>query len=317
MNIINAAKGFGKVMSSSAVRNGAKFIFQLKKHAPTIAVVGGALGTAAAGVWAVEKSVDEAPEVLAEVSATIEGVKKQELGNRALAKAYVMGGLKVAKVYVGPMIVEIASVGGILWGYRIINGRFVAMTATAAALERANNVEKANFARYRKALADKLGENFDDGIEYDLDIPMNVEHRYFEYEDKETGEVTKEKAQMEFSTGVGDVISPYAVIFDETSSEWSTDPEYNKMTLLRIQQTCNDRLHSRGYLFLNEVYDELGLPSTRAGQLVGWIDGMGDSYVDFGMYDVQYVPNRSEFINNLEPSIILDFNVDGIIWDKI
>jgi hypothetical protein len=52
--------------------------------------------------------------------------------------------------------------------------------------------------------------------------------------------------------------------------------------------------------------------------MVGWIDGGdGDGYVDFGIYDIAAVNNRREFINGYEPSIILDFNVDGVIWDKI
>ena len=321
MNFISTFTGAAKALTSNASRNTAKMIFQLKKHAPTIAVFGGVLGTAAAGIWAVEKSVDEAPEVLQEVAATIEGVKKQDLGPAALTKAYALGTWKVVKLYSGPILVEFGSVAGILWGYRVINGRFVAMTATAAALERANKMEKENFGRYREALEKKFGENFEDGLEYDLDIPLNCDKRYIEYKDEETGEIKKEPAQMEFTTGLGDVISPYAVIFDETASEWSNDPEYNKYTLRRIQQTCDDLLKARGYLFLNEVYNELGLPATRAGQMVGWLmDGRDKTcgpIVDFGIYDVQYVPNRSEFINNLEPSILLDFNVDGVIWDKL
>ena len=111
--------------------------------------------------------------------------------------------------------------------------------------------------------------------------------------------------------------SPYAVIFDENSKAWTKNPECNKMFLLRQQEYANEKLRAQGYLFLNEVYDTLGLPRTRAGQLVGWTydvhNPVGDNYVDFGIFEYC---NR-KFVNGFEKSVLLDFNVDGNILDHL
>lgn len=111
--------------------------------------------------------------------------------------------------------------------------------------------------------------------------------------------------------------SPYAAFFDEASAMWTRDPECNKMFLLRQQQNANVKLRARGYLFLNEVYDMLGLPRTIAGQLVGWTydekNPWSRSCVDFGIcYD-----RNSKFVNGFEKSVLLDFNVDGNILDRL
>ncbi len=312
MNPISVLKNSFKVLTSNSSRTAAKALFHLKKAAPTIAVVGGAAGTVVAGVWAVKKSVDDAPDVLEEVAEHLEEARKSE-SKGAMVKAYGYSFGRIIKLYSGPIVVEILSVTGILVGYKVINGRFAAMSATAAALEELNATLTQDHENYRAALAEKYGKDFDKGLKWEgLDTPLHNNEAPI---DPETGEKGTYSLGDQILT---ENLSPYAVIFDEMSTEWSKDPEYNKMTLLRIQQTCNDMLHARGHLFLNDVYKELGIPETRAGQMVGWLDnGDGDGYVDFGMYDVRAVNNRKEFINGYEPSILLDFNVDGVIWDKI
>ncbi len=69
---------------------------------------------------------------------------------------------------------------------------------------------------------------------------------------------------------------------------------------------------------MNEVYDALGFERTREGAVVGWVmdcnaDCEGDNYIDFGMFEER----SNRFVNMLERSIILDFNVDGVINEKI
>ena len=88
------------------------------------------------------------------------------------------------------------------------------------------------------------------------------------------------------------------------------------MFLKQQQSYANDLLKSRGHLFLNEVYDLLGIQRTKAGNIVGWIydekNPVGDNFVDFGIYDINRPKNR-DFVNGYERTIILDFNVDGDI----
>ena len=92
------------------------------------------------------------------------------------------------------------------------------------------------------------------------------------------------------------------------------------MFLRRQQDYANEKLRSKGHLFLNEVYDMLGIHRTKAGNVVGWIydekNPVGDNYVDFGIYDIHKEQNR-DFVNGIERSILLDFNVDGPILDLI
>ena len=88
------------------------------------------------------------------------------------------------------------------------------------------------------------------------------------------------------------------------------------MFLLRQQNYANDLLKSKGHLFLNEVYDMIGIPRTKAGQVVGWIydekNPVGDNFVDFGIIDIHKERNRA-FMNGYEKNVLLDFNVDGNI----
>ena len=89
------------------------------------------------------------------------------------------------------------------------------------------------------------------------------------------------------------------------------------MFLRTEQQYANDRLRAVGHLFLNEVYDRLDIPKTKAGQIVGWVydpkNPKGDNFVDFGMCEMLRQTDDGE----REPVILLDFNVDGNILDLI
>lgn len=138
-------------------------------------------------------------------------------------------------------------------------------------------------------------------------------------------EVLNHKVEETKKTNSGSC-SQYARFFDETSPYWTKDSEYNLFFLRAQQNHANELLRSRynrdegriGYLFLNEVYEMLGLPKTAAGQIVGWVykenNIDGDNYVDFGIYNID---RNAKFVNGFENSVLLDFNVDGPIIDKI
>lgn len=112
-------------------------------------------------------------------------------------------------------------------------------------------------------------------------------------------------------------VSPYARWFNETCLGWNNIPENNLMFLRYQQNHANDMLKSRGYIFLNEVYDMLGIPRTKAGQVIGWVfdpdNPVGDNYVDFGLFDTR----NEDFVNGYINSVLLDFNVDGAILDQL
>ncbi len=114
---------------------------------------------------------------------------------------------------------------------------------------------------------------------------------------------------------VQSVSSPddFSRFFDEYSPYWSKDAEYNLFFLRSRENFANDKLKAQGYLFLNDVYDMLGIARTKAGQIIGWIydpkDERRANYVDFGISE--------ENENCLDRSYLLDFNVDGDIWHKM
>ena len=105
------------------------------------------------------------------------------------------------------------------------------------------------------------------------------------------------------------VHSQYARVFDGDCANWTKDRKFNIMFLMRQQTYCNDLLKRRGYLFLRDVYEMLGIQVTKESCLVGWIfeenNQDGDNFVKFNI--VEYVI----------PDIILDFNVDGCIINRL
>lgn len=131
------------------------------------------------------------------------------------------------------------------------------------------------------------------------------------------GGIEEEKKETEKDNSLKD-ISEYARFFDDECPGWTNDPEINMFFIKQAQEYANVRLQNEGYLFLNDVYDMLGLPRTRAGQCVGWVydekNPIGDNYIDFGIYKFD---KNKEFINGYEPVVLLDFNIDGCIIDKI
>ena len=132
---------------------------------------------------------------------------------------------------------------------------------------------------------------------------------------EDNGEV--EVLKDEFVEEARPSVSCYAKFFDESCATWTKDSEFNLMYLRTQEQYANEKMRRQGYLFLNDVYEMLGMPRTKAGQVVGWMydekNPGGDNYVDFGIYAAH---NRN-FVNGYGQSVLLDFNVDGMILDRL
>jgi hypothetical protein len=191
--------------------------------------------------------------------------------------------------------VGVVSIGCLTGSHYILTQRNVGLTAAYAAIEK-------SYAEYRKRVTEEVG------VEREVELRQGVDIR-------ETVKKSKDGKSVEISKSpVGH--SVYARFFDEYSKSWNKDPEYNSVFLNCQQNYANDLLRTRGHLFLNEVYDMLGIERSKAGAVVGWvISDDGDNFVDFGMY--QDNERVRSFVNGRESSILLDFNVDGVIYDKI
>ena len=168
------------------------------------------------------------------------------------------------------------------------------------------------FKDYRGRVVERFGKELDRELKYNIkakDIEETVTN----------DDGTESTVNKTVNTVTGRDISEYAKFYDDGCTGWCKDPEHNLMFLRRQQYYANFLFWSKGYLFLNEVYDMLGIPRTGAGQVVGWIynekNPTGANYVDFGIYDI-YNEKARDFVNGYERSILLDFNVDGYILDE-
>lgn len=209
---------------------------------------------------------------------------------------YIRSAGKIVKLYGPSILLGVASIAVLTKSHNILAERNLALTAAYAAMEEA-------FGKYRGRVIEAYGEEVDERMRYDTETVEII--------DGETGKIISQ-------VRVGpDEPSMYARFFDEYCSSWSKDPEYNRTFLIHQQNYANDLLKVRGHVFLNEIYDVLGMERTRAGSVVGWIVSKdGDNYIDFGIWNNDDSQIR-DFVNGREGSILLDFNVDGIIWDKI
>ena len=272
----------------------------------TVGVIFGVVMACKATLRAEEilKEQEEAKEEIARASELEEYTEEDKTKDELIVAGQTA--FKFVKLYGPSAAVLTTSLALIFWSHGIMKGRNAALVAAYNALDR-------SFEAYRGRVRDEIGEE----KEKDIKAGAVLKKIELEEEGKDGNPKKVKKNEKIFAEGYDpNEYSLYARFFDESSPEWMKDPEYNLMFLKCKQEIANSILHSRGYIFLNEVYDMLGLPMTQAGQLVGWIKGAGDDYVDFGLYNGMKEKVR-DFVNGYERSILLDFNVDGVIYDKI
>ena len=294
--------------------------FKFKKYSPEILVVSGIVGVVASAVMAC-KATTKVSTILEDTKDSVEKIHEcennkelvesgeytHEDAKKDLAITYVQTGVKLVKLYAPSVALGVLSITSILASNNILRKRNVALAAAYATVDK-------SFKEYRNRVIERFGETVDRELKY------NIKAKKIEavVKDEETGKEKKVKKTVEI--GDPNTYSDYARFFDDGCKGWEKDSEYNLMFLRAQQQYANDLLRSRGHLFLNEVYDMLGIPRTKAGQVVGWVynkdNPVGDNYVDFGLYDINREVVRN-FVNGYERTILLDFNVDGNIWDLI
>lgn len=288
----------------------AKLITKIKVKSPEI-LIGVGITSIGVGFALTIRNSLIVKEKIEEKNAEIEEFKDShdetdETYAKDLTKLYFSKGLVIIRNYAAPIAFTAGGVLAILGSYGIMARRQAALISAYGALDEA-------FKKYRERVKEKYGEE----TERELYLGEKKEKKLTAIEEKEDG--TEEKVEVKNGAVITDPsqISQYARFFDESSDFWQKSSEYNKMFLIQMQNQANDKLKARGHLFLNEVYDMLGFEHTQAGSVVGWLMGAGDDFVDFGIYDIYTEPRRSAFINGYERSILLDFNVDGVIFDKI
>ena len=253
-----------------------------------------------------EEVLSDAIEDVADVKMDVAaGIITKEEKNKELAMVYLKTGKELAKRYWKAFVLFALGLTSIFKGQGILKDRYVKLLAGYKLLED-------GYSEYRQRVINELGEEADKRFQYGL----KQEKKAIDVVTvDENGEVSKEKVKNALVSDY-ESHSPYSRFFDETSDCWSPSPEYNKTYILAQEKTANDKLRSRGWLSLAEVYEMLGFEATEASLAVGWVMGNGENKVKFNIFDTYNEATR-RFVNGYEPSILLDFNVDGVILDKL
>lgn len=289
-----------------------KTVMKLKKHSPEILVVAGIAGTVVSAVLAC-KATTKVAEILDETKGTLDTIHEgmetgaingqeytTEDGKKDTVVVYAQTGMKLAKLYAPAIILGTLSITSILASNNILRKRNVALGAAYAAIDK-------SFKDYRGRVIERFGEQVDTELKYGIKAKKFEEIEV----DPETGKEKKVKKTVMVADP--NLQSDYAVYFDSKSRNYETNPDYNRMFLKAQQAFANDKLQTRGHLFLNEVLDDLDLPRTPAGQIVGWTKDGPDGYVNFRIVEVE----RETEDGRHEPALLLDFNVEGNIWEKM
>lgn len=325
-------------MLANVGRTISKVGFKMKKHSPEILVVAGVVGTVVSTVMAC-KATTKLDAVLENAKFEMDAVKKAaekgevEIRNeetqevelveyteqdykKDLAITVAKNGLSVAKLYAPSVVLGVASITCILASNNILRKRSAAIAAAYATIEK-------SFGTYRKNVVDRFGAEVDKQLKYNL--------KATEVEEVVTDENGKESTVKKavYVVNPGD-ISGYARFFERYTTDkdgevvrnpnWEPNNEYNLMFIKAQERHANDLLKAKGFLFLNDVYEMLGLPVSKEGQIVGWVydkdkECEGDGFVSFGLYNDNL--SYSDYVNGYDPAILLDFNVDGDIWSKM
>jgi hypothetical protein len=298
-----------KILPPSVANKFARPLLHLQKHSPRVMFAGGVVAGGASIVVACRATL-KVSDVLAnaeELKFKAESLHESDpetYDDKTYAKDLTVIKVKtiltLTKLYAPAAGLAMVSMALLTGSHVTLNKRNASLTAAYASVDQA-------FSQYRERVRDQLGDEVDRDMRYGTRVVSETVE----------GDDGKKKVVKHTRVGEGDP-SQYARFFDELCPDFKKNPEYNMIFLKAQQNYCNDMLQARGHLFLNEVYDMLGIERTGAGAVVGWVHGKGgDDFVDFGIFDDKNNERVRDFVNGRENAILLDFNVDGVVWDKI
>ena len=298
-----------------------KVTTSVKTHSPEILIVSGVVGTVTSVVLACRATL-KVNDILEESKVTVDKIHEvkeekrkdytEKDAKRDLTVVYVQTGLALAKLYAPAVILGTLSLTSIIASNNILRKRNMALAAAYTTVDQA-------YKEYRKRVVDKYGEEVDKQLAYGTKTEKIEE----EIVDEETGKKKKVKKTVEYSSIEG--CSPYAIYFDKyTSSYIEKNDDYNMMLIRSTQNYMNDILRVKGTVTLKDVLDTLGVLDgpeyermKKASLVVGWKyekdNPIGDNVIKFDVIDTY----RKHEDGSLIPTKIIDFNVDGNIYDRM
>lgn len=301
-------------LTKTVTRKYSMQLLQAKKNSPAIMFGVGVVGVVGTVVLA-SRATLKLEAVLDETTANIEKAEHLwENGHDGKAFyadeheykkdvliAHSKGVINIAKLYAPAIIVGSLAIGALTGAHVTLQRRNGALMLAYAGLEKA-------YREYENRVKDEVGEEKARELKYGIN-----EHEV--YSEGKKGEPIVDRVK----TAKG-VDQPYARFFGPGNVCWNPTPEYN-LAFLRAQQNYwNDQLQVKGYVLLNDVYDNLGLERSSAGAVVGWVYGKdlpGDNYIDFGCFADEQMDRFIEFMTGREKELLLDFNVAGQVYELI
>jgi hypothetical protein len=280
-------------------------VLAASQHAPTIMFGAGVVGVVTTVVLASKATLhlddildarDNKLELAEEVHATDETYTEVKYKSD-VTKINILTGLEIAKLYAPAFTVGVLSLASLTGAHYTLNRRNTGLLAAYATLDQ-------GFKKYRERVTEELGE----------DKEREFYHGTQEVEilsEKKNGEpvVNRELRAAGYS--------PYARIFGPSNPNFEQDPTHNIFFLRAAQSSLQTQLQTKGWVTLNDAFDQLGMDRTEAGMVVGWRKNHGDNTVDFGIWDDERMEDFHNFMVGREREIVLDFNVDGAIYGKI
>lgn len=307
MKLKEISKNIGNMLPDVITSKAGRSVLVTKKHSPVILFGAGVIGFGVTVILAcratlkVDEVLQEAHQKL-ELSKDLKHEDYSEVARKKdIAVIRVTTAVDITKLYGPAVMVGLASVCALTGSHIVLTNRVAGLTAAYAALDR-------GFKEYRGRVIGELGVEKDQKFRYGTVMKEVID-------EDENGHVV---SAIEVADPKDDDV--YGRLWDSiTSKSWSDRSDYNEMRLRALQRYANDKLNHQGHLFLNEVYDMLGLSRSRAGAVVGWVRNNkrgGDNYVDFNIFkDDAFVGER--FVNGVQVGVWLDFNVDGIVYDLL
>ena len=268
----------------------------------------GAIVTACMASRKVDKVVEEIHEDLDILEEGLEKAKdegdteKMQSYKKEIVKVWAGAAWKFTKLYGPTLFLTMASGASILTSHGILKKRYLTTAAAYKALDEA-------YKAYRENVETQFGLGGGEKA-----LAAQAVYKDVNVED-ENGELKKTKGLV---MNPDKSKSPYEFDYNRFTapSTWDKSPDMIDAFLKAAEAYFTQRLNSVGHVFLNEVLDYLGMERTAMGQLIGWVKGAGDDYVDFGYID-GFIKDYNLDSDLCTKNVRLNFNCDGIIYDML
>ena len=284
------------------------------KHSPLILTGVGVLGLGATAVFSYKAAkkvevivtdIEESNNAIEERNMLLEAsntraleVSEQDSLNWLCENTVEMDRMEIAKRLLGatalPIVTGVTSIAAIILSYKIQTNRIGALAATLATA----TAEKVFYEKkFRKEFGDEKADHF--------------------YQPTEVTKTTVTDDEGNESTLVEDIKADthtlHGVWFDRSTEYASDDHTYNIRFIRSKEENLSNKLFSAGWLRMNEVFDALGLPRTRAGELFGW--SVGGEHTFFLEPEVTYI--QDPITGEMNPQIYVKWNTPQYIYDEV